>query len=316
VRYAPRVDLAPPEGHPSPGPRSCASPRALRAVTAAASRRPGRNGSRGFLLLLLLGAATIPEAALPAGPPAAAERPPPSCGLPPLAEGDRPWRAGETLTFDLDVLGVVKAGTLQITVERPMSGDRVVPLRARARTDAAVANVKKFAGVALSWIDAGTLLPERYRDETVEDGVRKVSDARILPARPELVIEYRYGDRSGTNSYPRERPVLDALSTLTFLRAARLAPGDRFCFDLVANRRFWRLEGQVAAKIEKVDTPAGRFETFRVDASTRRVDRPGDRPRPIHLWFTRDGRRLPVAVVSEIDLGPVRAVLSGVRGAR
>lgn len=258
------------------------------------------------------------SAAAPAEPqpPGAPAPPDGGCALPPLAGSERPWRPGETLTFDLDVLGVVKAGTLQVSVEPAISGGKVVPLRARARTDASVANVKKFAGVALSWIDAQSLLPERYRDETEEDGVHKVSDARILPAQPELTIEFRFGDKPGKATYRRERPVLDALSTLTYLRAARLAPGDRFCFDLVANRRFWRLEGQVAAKEEKVDTPAGRFATFRVDATTKRVDRPGERPRPIHLWFTKDARRLLVAVVSEVDVGPVRAVLSSVRGGR
>jgi hypothetical protein len=240
----------------------------------------------------------------------------PACGLPSLADGERPWRPGESLAYDLDVLGMVKAGTLQLSVERPMSGGKVIPLRARAKTSAAIANVKRFAGVALSWIEAETLLPERYRDEADEGGVRKVSDARILPARPQITIEYRYGETAGKTSYPRERDVLDALSTLYYLRAAQLAPGDRFCFDLVANRRFWRLEGTVAARTERVDTPAGRFDTLRVDATTRRADRPEDRPRPIHLWFGTDPRRLPVAIVSEVDLGPVRATLSSVRGAR
>lgn len=271
-----------------------------------------------MIALALLSAVLAAEPPPPGGPggaPAAPEEP--RCGLPPLAAGaERPWRTGETLTFDLDVLGMVKAGTMQITVERPMSGGKVIPLRARAKTDASVSQLKRFAGVALSWIDADTLLPERYRDESEEDGVRKVSDARIRPAGPELVVEYRYGDRAGKTAYSREREVLDALAMLTYLRAARLEPGDRFCFDLVANRRFWHLEGRVAAKLEKVETPAGRFDTFRVDATTRRVDRPGDRARPVHLWFTRDARRLLVAVVSEVDLGPVRAVLSGVRGAR
>lgn len=263
------------------------------------------------LLLSLALAAEPPPAAAAGG----AEEAP--CGLPPIAAGaERPWRTGETLTFDLDVLGMVKAGTMQLSVERPMSGGKVVPLRARARTDASVAQLKRFAGVALSWIDAETLLPERYRDETEEDGTRKVSDAHIRPAGPELVIEHRFGEKAGKTAYPRRREVLDALSTLAYLRAARLEPGDRFCFDLVANRRFWHLEGRVAAKAERVDTPAGRFDTFRVDATTRRVDRPGDRPRPVHLWFTRDARRLLVAVVSEVDVGPVRAMLSGVRGAR
>ena len=180
------------------------------------------------------------------------------------------------------------------------------------------ANVKRFAAVALSWIDSATLLPERYRDEAEEDGTRKISDAKLVPAGPEVVIEYQYGERKGRNVYPRatDSDVLDPLSTLAVLRAAKLSPGDRFCFGFVANRRFWRLEGEVAAKTEKVDTPAGKFDTFRVDASARRVDRPAERPRPIHLWFSRDARKLPVAMVSEIDLGPVSATLSAIRGAR
>lgn len=239
----------------------------------------------------------------------------PACGLPPLTPGERPWRTGEALGYDLDVLGVVKAGTLQLAVERPMSGGKVIPLRARAKTSAAMSNLKAFAGVALSWIDAATLLPERYRDETDEGGVRKFSDARMPPG-PELSIEYRYGEKAGKATYPRERDVLDALSTLYYLRAARLAPGDRFCFDLVANRRFWRLEGTVSSKSERIDTPAGKFDTVRVDATTRRFDRPDGKTRDIHLWFGTDARRLPVAMVSEVDIGPVRATLSAIRGAR
>ncbi len=240
----------------------------------------------------------------------------PACALPPLAPGDRPWRTGEALTYDLDVLGMVKAGTMQLSVERPMSGGKIVPLRARAKTTQAVASLKPTAGVALSWVDPTTLRPERYRDEAEEGGVHKVSDTKIAPVGPELVIEHQYGETTGKTAYPRERDVLDAVSTLYYLRAARLAPGDRFCFDLVANRRFWRLEGTVAAKRERVETRAGKFDTVRVDATTRRVDRPQDRARPIHLWFGTDARRLPVAIVSEIDLGPVSATLSAVRGTR
>jgi hypothetical protein len=238
------------------------------------------------------------------------------CGLPAVPDGERPWRIGETLTFDLDVLGVVKTGTLQLSVERPISGGRIVPLRARAKTTSAIANLRRFAGVALSWIEAETLLPERYRDEADEDGVRKVSDAKLLPRAPQVVLEHRVGERSGRAVHARAGEVLDPLSTLAYLRAARLGPGDRFCFDLVANRRFWRVEGAVAAKGERVETPAGRFDTLRVDAVARRVDRPEAPPRPVHVWFSRDTRRLPVAVVSEVDLGPVRATLSGIRGAR
>ncbi len=238
------------------------------------------------------------------------------CQAPAPDGRERPWRTGESLTFDLDVLGVVKTGTLELSVERPMSRGRIVPLRARAKTTSAVANLKRFTGVALSWIEAATLLPERYRDETDEDGVRKVSDARLLPPGPSVLIEQQLGGRKTRAAFPRAGEVLDPLSALARLRAARLAPGDRFCFDFVANRRFWRVEGSVAAKAEAVETPAGRFDTVRVDAVARRPDRPGAGARPVHVWISRDARRLPVAIVSEVDVGPVRATLSGVRGAR
>ncbi len=237
------------------------------------------------------------------------------CGPPPLAEA-RPWRTGETLDLDLDLLGMVKAGTLQLSVERPMSGGKIVPLRARARTTASVDALKRFAGVGLSWVDARTLLPERYRDEADENGVRKVSDTRMPRDAREIRITYQYGDRRGESAHPRVGAVLDALSAVYYLRAAQLAPGARFCFDVVANRRFWRLEGTVAAKTERVETPAGRFETLRIDAVAQRADAAGSAARPVHLWLSTDARRLLVAAVSEIDVGPVRAMLSSVRGAK
>ncbi|HUL60277.1 MAG TPA: DUF3108 domain-containing protein [Anaeromyxobacteraceae bacterium] len=239
----------------------------------------------------------------------------PACGLPPLAPGGPPWKTGEALTFDLDLLGMVRAGSMSFAVERPMSGGAVIPLRARARSTAAVGNVKKLAAVGLSWIDARTLLPERYREESQEDDVHRVTDARLPPAPAEIVLDQQVGDRKGTHAFAREGAVLDAVSALYLLRAAALAPGERFCFDLVGTGRFWRLEGTVAAKPEKVETPAGKFDTLRVDATARRTDGQGAR-REVHLWFSTDARRLPVAAVSEIDLGPVRAMLTSVQGDR
>lgn len=241
---------------------------------------------------------------------------PPACGLPPRAGGAPPWIVGETLTYDLDLLGMVRTGTMQLSVEQPLSAGKVITLKAIARTDASLAALKNVKAVALSWVDARTLLPERYRDEALEDGVHKTSDTRLAPPGPEITIVHRYGTRDGQETLPRHGDVLDALSALYYLRAARLAPGDRFCFDLVANRRLWRFEGSVAQRSEVLDTPVGRVATLRIDASARRADRPDARARPLHLWLTADARRLLVDAVSEIDLGPVRARLTAVRGAR
>lgn len=231
-----------------------------------------------------------------------------ACGLP--AVGAVPFAAGESLTYDLDVMGVVKAGTVTLSVEPPIARGTLLPLRARIRNTSVFAKARRVKGYALSWVDAETLRPQRYRDEVDEDGVRKSTDTRLDRPGP-IVMEWRLGERRGTTTAPRAAEVMDLLSTIYYLRAVRLEPGARLCFDLVANRRIWRLEGQVAPGREKVDSAAGTFDTVRVDAVLTRADGAGPR-RPVHFWYARGERRLPVAAVSEIDLGPVRAMLARV----
>lgn len=231
----------------------------------------------------------------------------PECGLPALRGGPHPFRPGETLSFDVDVMGVVKAGTATLSVEQPILHGTLVPLRARFRNTSVFSKVRKAHGYALSWVDPSTLRPQRYRDEGEEDGVRKSTDTRLDRPGP-VVMSWSFGDRKGSASMQRERDLLDLLSAVYYLRASRLEPGARVCFDLVANRRFWRLRGEVAGKPERVESAAGAFDTLRLDATLTRAD--GSAPaRPLHLWFSRDARKLPVAAVGEVDLGPVRAML-------
>lgn len=228
------------------------------------------------------------------------------CGLPP--PGPPPFHAGEELGFDLDVMGVVKAGTVALSVEPPMSRGTIWPLRARVRNTSVFAQAHRVKGYALSWIFASTLRPQRYRDEVEEDGVRKSTDARLDRPGP-IALDWRIGDRRGTTTAPRAAEVLDLLSTVYYLRAVRLAPGARLCFDLVANRRIWRFAGEVAPGRERVGTPAGSFDTVRVDAVLTRADGAGP-SRQVHFWYDVGPRRLPVAAVSEVDVGPVRATLA------
>jgi hypothetical protein len=232
----------------------------------------------------------------------------PSCGLPPLRGGPPPFAPGELLAYDVDLLGVVRAGTLKVAVEPPISRGTLLPLRARVSNTSILARARPMKAYALSWVSARTLRPQRYRDESEEDGVRKTTDTRLDRPGP-LVMSWALGERTGTTEYTPRSDVLDLISMVYYLRAARLSPGQDVCFDLVANRRFWRLRGSVAPGTERVDSDAGTFETIRFDAVLSRTDGSG-RERPIHFWFSKDKRRLLVAAVSELDFGPIRATLS------
>lgn len=231
------------------------------------------------------------------------------CGLPPLRDAALPWRPGEKMAYDFDVMGIVKAGAVTVEAQRPAFQGTQIPVAARLRNTSIFAKIRKIQGSAMTWMDASTLLPERYRDEVVENGVRKISDTHLGSRSEEVTVENQFGERKEVAVYRRERQVLDALSALYYLRAARLEAGQEICFDLVATRRYWRVRGRVAQRPERVESAAGLFDTLRIDLTVTRADRPEVR-RPLHLWFSTDPRRLFVAAVSEIDLGPVRVILT------
>ncbi|MBL0274688.1 MAG: DUF3108 domain-containing protein [Anaeromyxobacter sp.] len=256
---------------------------------------------------LALSLAALAGAATPGAPPA------PPCALPPLA-GPAPFGPGEVLAMDLGLLGAVRVGEVKFSVERALSGGQVLPLAARARNTARFGPLQRLVAVGLSWIDARTLRPERYHEESDEDGRRRVSDTRLRPAAPEVTMTFSDGGQAGRASYARQGEALDALSALYLLRAARLVAGERFCFDMVGNGKYWRVEGTVGAP-EVVEVPAGKFRAWRLEARARRADGQG-KDRPLYLWLSDDARRLPVAAVSEVDLGPVSAKLVEARGTR
>ena len=168
-----------------------------------------------------------------------------------------------------------------------------------------------MVAVGLSWVDSRSLRPERYREEADEDGRRRSIDVRFVPAGPKVTLETRDGEARGSVSFDRQGEAIDALSAVYYARATRLAPGDRLCFDLVANGKYWRFEGAVAAGKERFEVPAGRFEALRVEGTARRADGAG-KARPIWIWYSADARRLPLAVVTEVDMGMVSAKLEAV----
>lgn len=236
------------------------------------------------------------------------------CGLPPA--GRPTWTVGETATYDLELFGLVRAGSLQLSAERPsaLSGGKIVPLRARAQTEASVANLLRLTAVALSWVDARTLLPERYREEAEENGVRKISDARLAPPGPTIDLSFDIGGTQGAARFPRQGTALDAVSAVAYLQAARLAPGDRMCFDLLARGRVWRVTGAVAPG-GKIDSVLGKVETIRIDARAT-VAGADEEPHQMRVWLTAAVPRRFLVAVGDVDLGPVKVTLTEVRGGR
>lgn len=234
------------------------------------------------------------------------------CRRLPRARAPWPFESGELLEYEIDVL-TARAAHLSFAV-LPRSGrgpSAELPVRARAQTHSVFAQVRRVKSQGTSYLRVADLRPIRMREDAIEDGVLKRAEVAFSPdGRREVVIDWRRGDETGQFRHPYAHDALDLIGAIYYFRAIPLEVGQSVCFDVYAIRRLWRLWGRVEAR-ERVATPAGEFDTLHLAGDAARLDAPAFR-RGVHVWLSDDPRRLPVAALGAIDLGPVRATLQSV----
>lgn len=239
----------------------------------------------------------------------------PSCEPLP-ATGARPWGETERLYYDVDVMGAL-AGKLTLIAYPPggRPGSEEMTVRAMAASNSFFSKIRQIRGRASSNLEASTLRPRRYQEETQEGDVERSAQVRFERSKKsrQMVLDYKRNGRSSKKRFKHDYDAFDPLSAFYALRSMELTEGKSLCFDAYGIRRHWRVSGQVKAK-EVVRVPAGVFDAFRIEGTAYRVDDPR-RSREIHVWISADEKRLPLAALGVMDLGPVRAQLTRVDGA-
>jgi hypothetical protein len=228
--------------------------------------------------------------------------------LPKPRAGPPPFPPGETLGYDVDVMGA-RAGKMVIEV-LPAQGKGAsaeIPVRVRAESNMFFKKLRKMKAEAVSRLQARDLHPKIFREDLVEGALSRVADVTFARGEKVVDIEWR-GSTQGRSRNGFANDALDYLGSFFLFRAIPLKIGQTFCFDAYAMRRMWRVQGQVEAK-EHLSTPAGEFDALHLSGSASRV---GGSPskREVHLWISDDEYRLPVAALGASELGPIRAVLS------
>lgn len=219
------------------------------------------------------------------------------------------FQSGESLYYDLDIMGV-RAGTLNLTVN---SAEGSAPsFTATTSTNSFFASIRSMEGTATSYSRDRSLYPARYREDSTEDGVRKWAEVIFHSRNNEVDVRFGIGQRERRLRHPVTDTPFDLISLSYYLRTVNLEIGDSFCFDVYANRLMWRVAGTVEEE-EFIRTPAGGFETWRFSGTATRMDNPNIE-REIHTWIAQNEQRTPVAAMSTIDLGPVRARISRIEG--
>lgn len=216
------------------------------------------------------------------------------------------FQAGETLDYDLDALGA-KAGRMTMKV-LPLK-DGAIPVEVSAETNTFFSKVRKVKGSGTSYMNPRTLRPQRYFEDAVEDDIHRVADVKFIPKDKRVHLTSTIQGEMNQWDMAWANEGLDVAGTIYLMRQLPLKENLKLCFDAYGIRRMWRTWGRVVGK-EHISMPVGEFDAWHIEGVAARIDEPNMR-REIHVWITDDPRRLPLAALGAIDLGTVRATLTG-----
>ena len=216
------------------------------------------------------------------------------------------FKPGETLDYDLDALGA-KAGRMTMKV-LPLK-DGSLPVEIHAETNTFFSKVRRVNGSGTSYLNPKTLRPNRYFEDSTENEIHRVADVAFRPRDRRVHLKSTIDGSLNEWEMGWANEGLDVAGTIYLLRQLPFKEGLSICFDAYGIRRMWRTWGKVVAR-EHVSMPVGEFDAWHIEGVAARIDQPSMR-REIHVWITDDARRLPLAALGAIDLGTVRATLTG-----
>ena len=276
------------------------------------------NIRRFLLVVLVLGPLALVSAAQrlpsrlggPVGPPpktgpAAPAKPgarTPATPAPTGPEKAVPFRAGESLTYDVSWSDYLTAGSATFTVrdKRPSFGSTAYYLVAEGRPTSLVSKLYAVYYKADSLVDAYTLFPQRGSVFSQENGRQRMKETRFDQARRSATFQMRTATTM-TQDQALPGPTHDGLSALTAMRTMTLAPGGSISFAVSDSGYLYRVTANVTGK-ESLSTPLGAIPAWKIVPAIR--DGKGQSVgRGLAVWISDDARRLPVRMEAQLSVG-------------
>ena len=194
-------------------------------------------------------------------------------------------------------------------------GGTLLPISAHAAAEGLATSIGKVTSDATTWLRIHDLHPAHYREDYTQPDGKYWTEVTFPSTKPHQ-IHFKFSQPSGTGELAQGygNDALDVVGAFFYLRALNPALGDHLCFDIYGSRHVWRVWGEVNTR-EPIATPAGTFATVRLSGHAARLDKP-EVVREMFLWLTDDERHLPVASMGDLEIGPLRALLTGVGGRR
>ena len=219
------------------------------------------------------------------------------------------FREGERLEFSVTWTGIpVGVATMEVAGVLPMRSGTAYRVVSTAKSGSVLSVLYPVDDHFETYIDTEGLFSHRIVIDQHE-GRRHRQKEIVFDQVNHKAYLYK---QNKVKVYDVPPKVQDSLSSLYFFRT--LGPfnvGKSVFIDVHESDKNWLLEIQVLGK-ERVDTPAGKFDTYKLKALVR-YDGLFVNKGDVMVWVTRDSRHIPVKMKSKIMIGSVNASLTALR---
>lgn len=213
------------------------------------------------------------------------------CAAPVMAQ-QRPFSAGEVLSYDLTIgnLGRGGVGSLRVEAAEDIRGEPVEQVRFDFHNRVGPFNIEHHSRSHIS-LGRFTSLAYQVSEKTPLGTVEK--DVQIFPENKRWEGAHESGVTDSIEP-------LDELSFIYALRAMKLAPGD--IYKLARHYDSKRKPAKVRVlRREPIRVPAGEFSAIVVELEVDDPDRYGGKGL-LRLFLSDDARRLPLRIESKVPV--------------
>lgn len=209
---------------------------------------------------------------------------------------------GETLDYQLSWMRIT-GGTARMTIGPSPDDPASYRITSVAKSSKRIARLVHFRDEIETTVARSDFSTLRYVKRLDERGEKKVEVTTV-----EDGVATRTRHKVKKVQVPR--PVFDPISVIYYVRTLDLTPGRVHRLTLVADGKVYTVDAR-AVRRERVETPAGTFQTVLVEPVMNAGG--AQREERLFIWYSDDERRIPVRIRSEIKLGSVTATLRAVR---
>lgn len=213
-----------------------------------------------------------------------------------------PLFLGETLRYTMSVIGVTGGELVLSARMSQLAGKPAYKFEMSALSNDVLSKMFLVRDYMASWVEPGSFRSLRFEKHTVEG--KRVRDD---------LIEFSYAERIARRDgkpIPIEDPTFDSLSSVYYIRTLDLSGKEPIELNVVS-RRLFSLRVDVQGR-ETVATPAGTFQTIRVEPKSSGEGGLIGKGKNLVLWLTDDEKKIPVQLRSKLKVGTLVGKLKSI----